>query len=157
MVSIAIIALVFGGILAAYVQGARRAEWTGYSLAAQAFGMQEVERARSAVWDTSMGTELNNITNLNLLGYQFTGSNQTVRGYSQGILDLPYSGGKVVPVTNYVTIRKFYMNNSVVPPVQLQYMRVDTVWPLRRGATVWYFTNTMGTYFAPDNRDPSSI
>ena len=152
-----IMALVFGGTLAAYVQGARRAEWSGYSLAAQAFGMQEFERARSAVWDSSTGVELNNITNLNLLGYQYTGSNQTVRGYSPGVLDLPYSGGLVVPVTNFVSIRKLYMNNVTNPPVQLQYMRVDTVWPFAKGTTVRYFTNTMGTYFAPDNRDPSSI
>lgn len=157
VVSIGIIAMVFGGTLAAYVQSARRAEWSGYSLAAQAFGMQEIERARSAVWDTSLGTEVNNITNLNLLGFQYTGSNQTVRGYTHGILDLPYSGQNIVPVTNFVTIRKFYMNNVTNPPVQLQFLRVDTVWPFTRGTTVRYFTNSMGTYFAPDNRDPSSI
>src|SRR5215831_12000479 len=37
---IAIVALMFGGIIAAYIQGAYRAEWAGYNLAAQSLAMQ---------------------------------------------------------------------------------------------------------------------
>jgi type II secretory pathway pseudopilin PulG len=157
VVSIFIVGLMFAGILAAYVQGGTRAEWTGYSLAAQAFGMQQIEQARSAVWDTSFGTERNELTNLNLLGFEYYSSNHTTKGYTWGILDLPYSGTNSIRVTNFVTIRRLLANNTNTPPIFLQLVKVETVWPFAKGSSVKYFTNRVGTYFAPDNRDPNSL
>lgn len=154
--AIFITGLVFGGILAAYIQGARRAEWSGYSLAAQAVGLREIERARSAVWDASSGAERNEITNLPLMNFTAMGGAggipPMVRGYTTNILDLPYSGNNFVVATNYVTIRRY----DILPnKVRVQFMRVDTVWPFAKGNAVRYFTNTVATYFAPDNRDPN--
>ena len=132
VISIAVMGLVFVGILAGYIQSARNAEWTGYSLAAQAFAIQQIEQARSAVWDFSTGNGRNELTNLNLLNPQVTNSGKTRTGYSWATLDLPYSGTNVVRATNYVTVRMFFFNNVANPPVQLQMMQVDTVWPISR-------------------------
>lgn len=157
--AVAIIALVFGGILAGYIQTSRRAEWTGLSLAAQGLAIQQLEQARSAVWDNALGK--NELTNLNLFGWSRQTSNglSTVRGYSWGMLDLPYSGGTnaAVRATNYVTIRMAYLNNMTNPPVQIQIIQVDTVWPFSAFGTRRLHTNTMLNYFAPDNRDASTL
>src|SRR5215470_8330511 len=83
---LAIVALVFGGIITSYVQGAYRAEWAGYNLAAQALAMQQIEQAKSAVWDGSH----NEFTNLVLMSW--------------AILDLPRNGTNKVYATNYVTV-----------------------------------------------------
>lgn len=155
VISIAVTGLVFAGILTGYIQSARRAEWSGYSLAAQAFAVQQLEQARSAVWDTSLAK--NELTDLNLISPQYNTSTKTATGYSVGILDLPSLGTNVVRATNFVTIRRFYFNNSANPPVELQMVQVDTVWPFSSGRAVRYFTNSVATYFAPDNRDPSSL
>ena len=64
VVSLGIVTLLFGGILNAYIQSSRQAEWAGYSLAAQAIGIQQIEQARSGVWDYSISK--NELTNLNL-------------------------------------------------------------------------------------------
>lgn len=157
VISIAVTGLVFAGILAGYVQSARRAEWSGYSLAAQALAIQQLEQGRSAVWDFSIGNARNELTNLNLVNRQYNSGTKTATGYSWGTLDLPYSGTNVVRATNFVTIRMFYFNNVANPPVQLQMMQVDTVWPFTVGTARKYFTNTVATYFAPDNRDPNTL
>ena len=68
-----------------------------------------------------------------------------------------YSGTNVIRATNYVTVRMLYFNNSANPPVQLQMMQVDTVWPFTVGTNPKYFTNSIATYFAPDNRDPGTL
>lgn len=157
VISIAVTALVFAGILTGYVQSARHAEWTGYSLAAQALAVQQIEQARSAVWDYSTGAGRNEITNLNLMNPQYNSATKTTTGYSWATLDLPCSGTNVVRATNYVTVKMLYFNNVANPPVQLQMMRVDTVWPFTVGTAPKYFTNTVATYFAPDNRDPNTL
>ncbi len=157
VISLAVTGLVFAGILTGYVQSARNAEWTGYSLAAQALAVQQIEQGRSAVWDYSTGSTRNELTNLNLLNPQYDSSTKTRTGYSWTTLDLPYSGTNVVRATNYVTVRMFYFNNVASPPVQLQMMQVDTVWPFTVGTVATYFTNSIATYFAPDNRDPNTL
>lgn len=158
VISIAVTGLVFAGILTGYVQSTRRAEWSGYSLAAQALAVQQIEQARSAIWDYSTGTGRNELTNLNLTNPQYDSATKTATGYSWATLDLPYSGTNTVRATNFVTIRMFYFNNVASPPVQLQMMQVDTVWPFTVGtAAPKYFTNSVATYFAPDNRDPSTL
>lgn len=157
VISVAVTGLVFAGILTGYVQSARNAEWSGYSLAAQALAVQQIEQGRSAVWDYSTGIGRNELTNLNLINLQYNSGTKTAKGYSWGTLDLPYSGTNVVRATNFVTIRMFYFNNNANPPVQLQMMQVDTVWPFTVGTAAKYFTNTVATYFAPDNRDPNTL
>ncbi len=157
VISIAVTGLVFAGILTGYVQSARQAEWSGYSLAAQALAIQQIEQARSAVWDYSVGSGKNELTNLNLINPQYNSATKTATGYSWATLDLPYSGTNVVRATNFVTVRMFYFNNVANPPVQLQMVQVDTVWPFAAGTAVKYFTNSVATYFAPDNRDPNTL
>src|SRR5256885_420469 len=53
VVCLAIVALLFGGIITGYMQGAYRAEWAGYNLAAQAQALQQLEQAKAAMWDNS--------------------------------------------------------------------------------------------------------
>jgi prepilin-type N-terminal cleavage/methylation domain-containing protein len=153
VVAIAIVALVLGGMTVAYTQTTRRAQWTGYSLAAQALAVQQLEQARAAVWDSSIGK--NEITNLNLSGFAYASGVWT--GYTWTNLDIPISGTNVVRATNYVKLKLLYINGVTNPPVQLQMLRVDTVWPFRWGATQRYFTNTVSSYYAPDNRDANSL
>lgn len=133
--SLGVIVLVFSGIINAYIQGALRAEWSGYSLAAQALAIQQLEQAKSAVWDTSSTSGKNEITNLATL--------------SSAMLDLPISGTNAVWATNYVTVSSVAISNA--PSAANVYMvKVDTVWPfLRKGQRI-YFTNTVANYYAPD-------
>ena len=153
--AIAIIALVFTGIITAYTHATRRAEWSGYSLAAQALAVQQLEVARAAVWDPTAGK--NELTNLNLLAASWNAGTQTYSGYTTNILDTPISRTNYIRATNYVTVRMFYINNSSNPPVQIQMIRVNTVWPFTKGQATRFFTNTAASYFAPDNRDPTSL
>lgn len=153
VISIAIAAFVFGGIITAYIQTTRRAEWSGYSLAAQALAIQQLEQARSGVWDSSLGK--NEVTNLVLLNRNVA-ANGTVTGYSWTNLDIPVSGGNFTRATNYVTITML-PNVAGVPGVSLQMVQVDTVWPFQIGKTNRFYTNTISTYLAPDNRDASTF
>jgi prepilin-type N-terminal cleavage/methylation domain-containing protein len=158
VVAVAIIAMVFGGILTAYVQATRRAEWSGYSLAAQALAMQQIEQARSGVWDPSMSPYRNDLTNLTLINRTNIGG--VITGYTWNTLDVPVSGtNNSIRATNFVTVRPITPIYAGSPFVQLQlYMvRVDTVWPFAKGKTLRYFTNTLSSYFAPDNRDAQSL
>ena len=157
VIAIAVTGLAFAGILTGYTQSSRQAEWAGYSLAAQALAVQQIEQARSAVWDYSTVSGRNELTNLNLINPQYNSATKTATGYSWATLDLPYSGANTVKATNYVIIKMFYINNNANPPVQLQMVQVDTVWPFAAGGLLKYFTNTIATYFAPDNRDPATL
>jgi hypothetical protein len=144
-----IMALVFGGILTAYIQGARRAEWSGYSLAAQSVGIQQIEQAWSANWDLVAGT--NNLTNLNVKGWTWTSSTQTGSGWWTNTLDLPVSGANVVTVTNYVTVRLYNPFGTNVP-VQMQEVTVDTVWPFNCATGKCYYVNRNVCCVAPDRQ-----
>jgi type II secretory pathway pseudopilin PulG len=153
VISIAIAALIFVGIINAYIQTTQRAEWTGMSLAAQGFAVQQLEQARSAVWDPAQN--INQIKTLNLLGRTTNGN--TIKGYSWGELDLPIStNGIAVRATNYVTITMI-TNIASVPKVALQFVRVDTVWPLYGRKTLKFYTNTISTYLAPDNSSAVAV
>lgn len=154
VISMAIAAFVFGGIITAYIQSTRRAEWSGYSLAAQALAIQQLEQARSAVWDSALGK--NEVTNLALNNWKYTNATRVGSGYSWTNLDLPVSGGNFVRATNYVTIRML-TNVAGVPAVSLQMVQVDTVWPFQIGTTNRFFTNSISTYLAPDNRDVNTF
>ena len=157
LIAVVIVAVVFGTIIQSYLAVGTREQWTGYSLAAQSMGIQLIEQSRSAVWDMSIGK--NEVTNLNLMGWSNNASAMTVTGYTTNILDVPWKGTNYILATNYVTIRTLYENNYSLVPVQLQLVKVNTVWPFigwKRGQ-LRYYTNTVITYLAPDNRDPAGL
>ena len=85
-----IIMLVFGAIITAYIQTSYRAEWTGFSLAAQAAAVQQLEAAKCAVWDPLQTPVKDEISQLPLV--------------TSVLLDLPVTGTNTVYATNYTTI-----------------------------------------------------
>jgi len=172
IMAIGLIAFVFGGIIVAYTQATRRAEWSGYSLAAQALAVQQLEQARSAMWDPTFQGGKNDLTNLSAwptsrvstggwstnggAGYQWW----SVSGYSWTNLDIPIAGtNNLVRATNYWTVRSVFAvySNQIFYPSPIQIVKVDTVWPFTKGKTTKLFTNSLSSYFAPDNRDYSSL
>lgn len=164
VIAIAIVAVVYGGMFVGYTQATRRAQWTGYSLAAQALAVQQIEQARSAVWDPSMPQ--NQITNLSLISSNLSGAanSYTYTGYSWTNLDIPSYGANFVRATNFVKITMLTYSNSgasALSGVYLQMIRVDTVWPFiwgsGSGTKTLLYTNTICTYEAPDNRDNSTL
>ncbi len=154
VIAIAIAGVVFAGILSSSVQMTKRAEWSGQSLAAQALAIQQLEQARSAVWDNTIAK--NEMTNLNLIGWSYNTNTGIGRGYSAAVLDLPIAGTNSIMATNFVTITQ--LNNITGSPgVRLQMVQVDTVWIFRAYGGVRLQTNTVVTYFAPDNVDASNL
>ena len=150
IIAAAIVGLVFGGVINCYIQSGVRIEWTGYSLAAQSLASQVVEQTRSASWDPAQATPVNNLTNLNLLGASYDSSTRTYTGYTVSILDVPYSGTNTIPATNFVTVQLVYVNGDA--KVQMQFVQVNTVWPFYYRKGNLYFTNTVSTMVAPDDR-----
>ena len=146
--AIAIMGLVFSGTILGYVQATKRAQWSGYSLAAQALAIQQIEQVRCARWDIYQN--INECTNIALNNWTF--ANNVLTGYSWTNLDIPYSGtNNYITATNYVKISLIYINGNSNPPVQVRMVQVDAVWPFRWGGSTTYFTNTLLTYCAPDN------
>lgn len=152
LISVVIVAIVFGTIINGYLAGAKRTEWTGCSLAATSLGVQFLEQARSAVWD--IANNKNELTNLTLTAKSYNPGTATWTGYTTSIMDIPWKGTNYVVATNFVSIQDIYENNYSGVPVHLQVLRVDTVWPF----TGWgsfalkFYTNSICTYIAPDNR-----
>jgi hypothetical protein len=131
VICVFIIMLLFGGIFTAYIQTSYRAEWSGYSLAAQALAVQELEAAKAAVWDTQQTPVNDEIIRLPRL--------------STALLDLPVSGTNFVQVTvtNAITlIQNGQYSNYMV--------KVSVIWPFRWKNQTVYFTNTIADYYAPD-------
>lgn len=155
VVAIAILTMVLCGTMLTYMEASYRAEWSGYSLAAQSLSLMQIEQARSAVWDSSIGK--NEITNLCLTNITYNATTKTTTGYTWSILDLPVSGNNTVKATNYVSIRMFYANGVTNPPVQLQMVTVDTVWPFNMFGRQYYCTNRTATLYGMDNRDDSTL
>ena len=157
LISVVIVALVFGAIINGYLTTAVQEERSGYSLAAQSLGIQVVEQARSAAWDIATGK--NQLTNMALQSATWNASTLTYSGYTTNLLDVPFKGTNYVVATNYVTIQLVYLNGSSNVPVQMQSIRVDTVWPFTGWGnhTLCYYTNSIGTLLSPDNRDPSTL
>jgi hypothetical protein len=128
VVSLAIGATVFAGILLAYAQSAERAEWSAYSQAAHSLALQRLEQARSARWDRLSYPPVDELVSNNF-------------PLQVEVLDIPVSGGRFTYATNHTTIGTV----STDPP--LRFIQVDCVWSfLDRGL----FTNTITTYRAPD-------
>ena len=148
VVSLAIAGVVFSGVILSYVQAGRRAEWTGYSLAAQALSIRQIEQARAAKWDTQSTPPVDQITLMtNLFGWTNTGG--VWSGYSYTNLDIPYANiSNAVKATNYVYISTVTVTNGVF----VHMIHVDTVWPFyKKSATnMTLFTNTTVTYRAPN-------
>jgi type II secretory pathway pseudopilin PulG len=159
LIAVVIVAVVFGLIFDGYVTSAKMAQWTGFSLAAQSMAGQAVEQARSAVWDIAL--QKTEVTNMTLLNKQITynGINFTMTGYTTNILDIPWKGTNYVMATNYITVQSFFQNGVSNPWVQMQSVTVQTVWPFDGWGnyTLQYYTNTVCTFIAPDNRDPQTL
>jgi type II secretory pathway pseudopilin PulG len=134
LISLAIAAMIFAGVITAYVQSSYRAEWTGYSLAAQSLAVQQLEQARAADWDINTSPEKNEITNVPTI--------------TSAILDLPVTGTNVVWATNYTTITSIPITNTIGASVYM--VRVDTAWPFLWRGLKRYYTNTVADFFAPD-------
>src|SRR5579862_2350636 len=138
MIAVLIIVMVVSTIVLAYTQAAYRAEWTGYSLAAESLGVKQIEQARSAVWDPASATNYNQVYMMNLTSSNY--SSGVLTGYTWTNLDLPSTGTNYERATNYVSIRS--IGASGVTNIMI---RVDTVWRFRwRGMTKLY-TNSIAT------------
>ena len=128
VISVAIAALCIGGIIYGYVISARRAEWSGYSLAAHTAAIQVIERIRSARWDPTANPPVDLVT-----------SNQFPVTESL-LLDIPVQGTNVVSVSARTTISTI----SVNPPLKM--IEVECTWPFSNGRT---YTNKVVTYRSP--------
>jgi len=159
LIAVVIVAVVFGLIFDGYVTSSKVAQWTGFSLAAQSMAGQAVEQARAADWDIAL--QKVEVTNMTLLNKQITvsGANWTMTGYTTNILDIPWKGTNYVLATNYITVQSFFQNGVSNPWVQMQSVTVQTVWPFDGWGnfTLKYYTNTVCTFIAPDNRDPATL
>ena len=128
VISAAIAAMTVSGIIYGYTQSTKRAEWSGYSLAAQALAVQRLEQTRACRWDPDAGVDQLVATNF---------ATQTI------IMDIPVIGTNAAYATNLTTITAI----SAVPPL-LRMIRVDCVWKFPTTGRV--FTNTVATYRSPD-------
>jgi hypothetical protein len=135
VICIFVAAVLFAGMLSCYIQGAYRAEWSGYSLAAQSLAIQQLEYAKSAVWDNQVSPVKNEI--------------QSVLTVTTNILDVPIASTNAIWATNYATITQ--ISNLVSGSSASIYMvKVDTVWPFIWKGHLKYFTNSVADYYAPD-------
>ena len=160
--SLAIIAIVFSGIIVSYTQAARRVEWSGRSLAAQALAIQVIEQARSGVWDEALramdSNQGDDLMKLNVLDRSTNLVAGTLTGYTAQVLDLPSSGTNQIWATNYVSIRTLFVGGTTNPTTaKVRMIRVDTAWPFTWMGVTRYYSNTLTTYVAPDNRDPRTL
>lgn len=128
MISIMIMGLVFATSIVAYTRTSERAEWSGYSLAAECLGVRQMERFHAVLWDTQVVPIVDDATNIPL----------TV----VAALDLPLSGTNIIWATNFTTVTT-YTNGG---PWLFKMVQVNTVWPWKGRL----FTNTLVTYRAPD-------
>lgn len=129
MISILIITMFFSTVLLGYQRAAQRAQWSGYSLAAEAQGTRQLEEFRAVLWDTQSTPIIDNTTNI---------PSPLVLP-----LDLPISGTNVIYATNYATVTTLsnFGNNA-----QIKMIVIKTVWPWNGQS----FTNTVVDYRAPD-------
>jgi hypothetical protein len=144
--AVAITAIVFSGILLGYVQSANEAEWTGYSAAASALAIQQLEQARTALYDPTQNA--NQIYGLTLLNV--SSNNGVMTGYTWTNLDVPISGTNYTRATNYITIKPIY------PPgtgsnITVMMVEVDTAWQIPVNHVMKLFTNTLVDYYGPDS------
>jgi len=132
VVSIAITAMIFAGVIYGYVFTAYQAEYSSYSLAAQSLAMQGIEQARSAKWDPQAWPPVDELGVTNYV--------------QQDMLDVPRSSGKAIWATNYISISTI----STAPP--LRELRADCVWSVGyfNGQYRGPFTNSVVTLRTAD-------
>lgn len=128
VVSTALGAITIGASIYGYVMSSKRAEWAGYSLAANSLAMQRVEQARACKWDPLGNPPVD----------QLVSSNFPVQ---INILDIPISGTNIVYATNYTTISTISTNPA------LKMIRVDCMWMFMGKGP---YSNSVATYRAPD-------
>ena len=128
MISMALSTLMVGGIIYGYLLTAKRAEWSGYSLAAESMAQQRLEQTRACQWDLAAWPAVDELVNTNFPA-------QT------SILDTRIAGTNVIWATNFTTITQ--VGNT--PP--LKCIRVDCVW---RFLGDRLFSNTVTTLRCPD-------
>ena len=126
--SMVLLGIMVTGVVSGFMQAHRTAEWSAYSLAAQSLAMQPLEQARSAKWDPSRATPVDELVASNF-------PNRVL------VLDVPLSGTNAVFATNRVAIRTV----SVDPP--LREITVECTWTFANRGT---FTNSVLTFRAPD-------
>lgn len=126
LVAVMVAGVMIAGMVGGYIQTAKQAEWSAYSLAANALALQRLEQVKAAKWDPAGGVD------------QVVGANFPARSE---ILDVPVTKTNIVYATNRTTITSI----STTPPLKM--VRVDCTWTfLNRGV----FTNSVVTYRAPD-------
>lgn len=132
LISIAILGMVFGGVIAGHLTCAQRAQWSAYSLAAHSIASQGLEQARAAKWDPQAWPQSVGPGLADELG---------VTNYAQtATLDVPFKGQPII-VTNFISVSTV----SSDPPIRQ--IRSDCVWTfMSRGL----FTNTVITLRAAD-------
>ncbi len=128
LISLVLIGMAVGGLLYGYLMAARRAEFSAYSLAAQALAIQRLEQTRATSWQP------NNVSPVDQL--QATNFPNRVE-----VLDVPLQGTNIVYATNKTTISTI----SSSPPLRM--VRVDCTWYFLNKGVV---TNTIVTYRSPD-------
>ena len=118
-----------------------------------------MEQARSATWDGNLNVQITNMTLQNKTFTNTSANTWRMTGYTTNIMDIPWQAGNYVVATNYITIQTLFANGITNPWVQLQMVTVNTVWPFNGWGnfSVQYYTNTIISYIAPDNRDPLTL
>jgi hypothetical protein len=129
MMSILIITMFFSTILLGYTRAGQRAQWSGFSLAAQAQSMKQLEEFRAVLWDTKNSPVTDDTTNIPAVMVL--------------PLDIPISGTNVVYATNTATVTTI---SNLGNGATVKMIVINTTWPFN-GQT---FTNTVVDYRAPD-------
>jgi type II secretory pathway pseudopilin PulG len=129
MIAFALSLLFIGGMIYGYIGSAQRAEWTGYSIAAQSLASQSIEQTKSCQWNIDATPPIDELITANFPP-------------RTNILDLPVrkGGSNAILATNFITIT----TAQVTPAVKC--IRVDCVWPWVIGRKSRVFTNTIVTY-----------
>ena len=150
VVAIGIMVMVLCGIVLGYVQSGRRAEWSGFSMAAQALSVQQVEQARSARWDPAMIPAKIEFIDMSACLKNWTTNAGVYTGWTNVQFNLPVSSASgPIWATNYVTLKNIQNANN--NNISVYMLKVDTVWSFRSGSNMKCYTNTSADYFAPDN------
>jgi len=122
LIGMLILAIITSGVVTGFVYSHRTAEWTAYSLSAQALALQSIEQSRAARWEPYSSSPTDELTNM-----------PAVRVHT---LDVPMIGTNVAYATNRVQIRTI----STAPPLKEIYS--ECVWSFKnkRLYTNWVLT-----------------
>ncbi len=143
----AIATLSFGGVIYGYVQSAKRAEWSAYSLAAQSYTTHRMEQARACKWDPNGSPAVD----------ELVATNFPTTYLVLDMLDtVSTNGAPCAQVTTTIT------TVSSSPPLKM--VTITAVWPYYANTSVspvtystkngpfknQLYTNSISTYRAPD-------